>query len=189
MPSPQSLMVAKAMAFAAEAHKTQFRAQGVPYFCHVFEVYKLVRNRTGDADVQVAALLHDTIEDCQVSRATLAAEFNERIAELVQQLTNDYSDHLEHEQKLVATREHASHLSEDAKLVKMYDRYHNLSECEAWKPQRIMRYCENTRALFDAMAMPLNPPEDKKFGHRWWFEVSQVEILVSGLEKKFKNWT
>lgn len=156
--------VAAAIAFAASAHVNQFRAHGIPYFDHCYAVYSLVRERTTDYDLHVASLLHDVAEDTPVTLGQIQAVFGERVATLVSELTNDYSDHDLPEEKNKAAKRHAEHMSPEAKLIKLCDRHHNLSECWAWKPVRIMRYVANTRALLEGIGEAWSN-ESKKMIH------------------------
>ena len=86
-------MVARAIAFATKAHEGQFR-KGTkrPYIVHPLEVGEIVATLTFDEEIISAALLHDTIEDCQgITREVLAQEFSERVAALVAQESEDKS--------------------------------------------------------------------------------------------------
>ena len=78
-------MIEKAMKFATRAHEGQFR-KGTqrPYIVHPVEVSEIVAEMTDDEDVICAAVLHDTIEDCEgVSQRLLAQEFSEKVAYIV----------------------------------------------------------------------------------------------------------
>ena len=67
-------LIADAMAFALEAHGTQTRkGTKIPYVSHVIRVCGLVLEYGGDARQAAAGLLHDTIEDCDVTEAELRA--------------------------------------------------------------------------------------------------------------------
>ena len=144
-------LVNKALVFGANAHKDQTRTDGSPYFFHPIRVYQLLVNKTKGQDILCAALLHDVIEDCGVTKETIANEFNLGIAQLVDELTNKYSDYLEHNEKLQATYEHCRHLSSGAIYVKLADRWDNLNDLKNWKPARILRYCENTDYLIKGL--------------------------------------
>ena len=89
-------MVARAIAFATKAHEGQFR-KGTkrPYIVHPLEVGEIVATLTFDEEIISAALLHDTIEDCQgITREVLAREFSERVAALVaQSFPNERKEH------------------------------------------------------------------------------------------------
>ena len=73
-------MVARAIAFATKAHEGQFR-KGTkrPYIVHPLEVGEIVATLTFDEEIISAALLHDTIEDCQgITREVLAQECEDK---------------------------------------------------------------------------------------------------------------
>lgn len=83
----------RAVLFATNAHKGQFR-KGTkrPYIVHPLEVGEIVASMTQDEEVISAAILHDTIEDCEdVTKETLQELFSQRIAELVVQESEDKS--------------------------------------------------------------------------------------------------
>ena len=78
-------MIDRAVEFATKAHEGQFR-KGTrrPYIVHPIEVKDIVSTMTRDEEVISAAVLHDTIEDCQgVTREVLALEFSPRVAAMV----------------------------------------------------------------------------------------------------------
>lgn len=82
-------LLARAMAFALEAHGTQKRkGTRVPYVSHVIRVCGLVLEYGGDARQAAAGLLHDTIEDCDVSEAELRAAFGADVARIVRALSD-----------------------------------------------------------------------------------------------------
>ncbi len=86
-------MIEKATAFAVKAHEGQFR-KGTkrPYIQHPLEVGNIVATMTNDEEIISAAILHDTIEDCEgVTRELLVGAFSERVAWLVAQESEDKS--------------------------------------------------------------------------------------------------
>lgn len=78
--------IKKAIQFAARKHHGQFRreTEPLPYITHLFSVALLVAEDGADDDVVTAALLHDTIEDTGTTREEIAEAFNERVATLVE---------------------------------------------------------------------------------------------------------
>ena len=78
-------MLARAIAFAAEAHKSQTRKGGnIPYIVHPMEASAIVATMTDDAALIAAAVLHDTVEDCDgVTAETIEKTFGAHVAELV----------------------------------------------------------------------------------------------------------
>ena len=87
------MMIDRAIEFATKAHEGQFR-KGTkrPYIVHPIEVGDIVSTMTKDEEVISAAILHDTIEDCEgVTKELLEASFLERVASLVAQESEDKS--------------------------------------------------------------------------------------------------
>lgn len=86
-------MIEEAIAFATEAHEGQFRKGTTrPFILHPLEVGEIVSSMTDDAEIIVAAILHDTIEDCeQISEQCILEKFGERVADLVLQESEDKS--------------------------------------------------------------------------------------------------
>ncbi len=81
--------VQRAEQFAQQAHKDhQRKYTGDPYYVHLDEVRRIVKGAGGSEDMQVAALLHDTVEDTSVTSQDIMKEFGPRIAKLVVELTD-----------------------------------------------------------------------------------------------------
>lgn len=86
-------MINRAIEFASKAHEGQFR-KGTkrPYIVHPVEVGDIVSAMTDDEEIISAAVLHDTIEDCEgITQRVLAQEFSERVAYMVAQESEDKS--------------------------------------------------------------------------------------------------
>ena len=86
-------MINRAIAFATKAHEGQFRkGTNKPYIVHPMEVGNIVSAMTEDEEIISAAILHDTIEDCEgVTQRVLAQEFSERVANMVSRESEDKS--------------------------------------------------------------------------------------------------
>lgn len=83
-------LLEEAICFAAEAHSGQKRKMtGIPYILHPMEVASIIASITGDEDVMMAGLLHDTIEDCDVDPREIKRRFGARVSALVQSETED----------------------------------------------------------------------------------------------------
>jgi (p)ppGpp synthase/HD superfamily hydrolase len=118
----------KALLFAAEAHRNQRRkgAAQEPYLNHLVEVLDLVVRATDgtDMDVVIAALLHDVVEDTSTSYEDVAANFGERVAEIVHESSDDMS--LPKADRRRARIASMPLKSREARLVKMADVISNL---------------------------------------------------------------
>ena len=125
-------LIADAMAFALEAHGTQTRkGTKIPYVSHVIRVCGLVLEYGGDARQAAAGLLHDTIEDCDVTEAELRARFGADVAKIVRALSDvlegdtarKKSPWLKRKQAYVA---HLARVSRRVRLVSACDKLDNL---------------------------------------------------------------
>src|SRR5277367_2695088 len=107
--------IMRAADFAARKHKNQKRKgeEAEPYLNHLIEVASLVAEATnGRSEVVVAALLHDAVEDQDVTNAEIADHFGPTVASLVAELTDDKGLlKQERKDKQIAA---APHKSEDA---------------------------------------------------------------------------
>ncbi len=79
----------KAVQFALKAHEGQRRKDGGIFFLHPMEVASIAGTMTQDENVIIAAILHDTVEDTDVTADDILREFGPRIAELVASETED----------------------------------------------------------------------------------------------------
>ncbi len=79
----------RAVDFALEAHRGQRRKDGSIYILHPLEVAVIAGTMTRDEEVLAAAVLHDTVEDTDVTAQDILDNFGERIAELVAHETED----------------------------------------------------------------------------------------------------
>ncbi|HEY9106170.1 MAG TPA: HD domain-containing protein, partial [Roseateles sp.] len=84
---PDLKKVREAYKFADEAHLGQLRASGIPYITHPLAVTGLAADWKLDATALMAALMHDTIEDCGVTKSELIERFGAPTADLVDGLT------------------------------------------------------------------------------------------------------
>lgn len=78
-------VIEKAIMFATQAHEGQVRkGTDRPYIVHPLEVGRIVASMTEDEEIISAAILHDTIEDCEeITEEVICREFTKRVAEFV----------------------------------------------------------------------------------------------------------
>jgi guanosine-3',5'-bis(diphosphate) 3'-pyrophosphohydrolase len=121
-------LVSKAAEFAAHRHTGAARKArpDEPYINHLAEVANILAEVTngGDAELVAAGWLHDTIEDELATSAELVAEFGDRVAALVDEVTDDMS--LSQTQRRQRQVQDAPHKSPGAKLIKIADKISNV---------------------------------------------------------------
>jgi len=148
----------RALAFAAHKHRDQKRkdAEASPYINHPIALAEVLAGEGGVTDIEVlaAALLHDTIEDTDTSLEELRAEFGERIAGMVAEVTDDQA--LPKAERKRLQIEHAAGISDGAKLVKLADKICNLRDVAdrppaRWDLQRRQEYFEWARQVIDRL--------------------------------------
>ena len=121
----------RAFLFGMNAHDGQARASGEPYFVHPIVVANILADMRLDLDTVITALLHDTVEDCDVTLSTLEMHFGASVAQLVDGVTklsrigmptSQNNMQAENFRKLLLA------MSEDIRvlLVKLADRTHNM---------------------------------------------------------------
>lgn len=121
----------KAAHFAIDAHaNTERRGKGFPYSIHVFEAAEIVATITKDQELLAAALLHDTVEDTDVTIDRIREEFGSRIANIVDCESDVLEAGVSEEdtwraRKLTAIRKLAK-ASYDSKVVAMGDKLSNM---------------------------------------------------------------
>jgi GTP diphosphokinase / guanosine-3',5'-bis(diphosphate) 3'-diphosphatase len=122
--------VRQAYRFADEAHLGQLRKSGEPYITHPIAVAAQCADWKLDAQALMAALLHDAMEDCGVSKADLVERFGSPVAELVDGLTKLDKLHFNtrEENQAESFRKMLLAMARDVRviLIKLADRSHNM---------------------------------------------------------------
>jgi len=155
-PTPDIASLEKAYNFADKAHSGQIRASGEPYIHHLVETAFLVAKLKLDIPSVEAALLHDTIEDCDVTVEEIAKEFGEEVAAIVEGVTKLTRIGFESKEEKQAEnfRKMLIAMAKDIRvvLVKLCDRLHNMRTIEFMKPEAQKRIAEETRDIYAPLA-------------------------------------
>ncbi|MGA0584892.1 MAG: RelA/SpoT family protein, partial [Castellaniella sp.] len=148
--------IREAYRFADNAHLGQFRASGEPYISHPIAVTEICAGWKLDADSLMAALLHDVIEDQNVSKQELAEKFGLEVAEIVDGLTK--LERLEYatkaEQQAESFRKMLLAMARDVRviLIKLADRLHNMRTLDAVNPEKARRVARETLDIYTPIA-------------------------------------
>ena len=122
-------IITKAYKLAEELHKGQKRQSGEPYIIHPLSVAGILAEMKADRDTICAALLHDTLEDTDITKEDIAEQFNKTVANLVDGVTKISNLDLSKEQQNMAnTRKIIIGITEDVRIIiiKLADRLHNM---------------------------------------------------------------
>ena len=118
-------LINDAIHWAKKYHDVQVRKSGEPFYTHVLEVAYMVSDYSLKTDVIVASILHDIVEDTEVTIGMVLDSFGWRVAEMVDRLTRDRPDRskLSVEAMLRYARQNNDR---EVILIKVIDRLHNL---------------------------------------------------------------
>ena len=122
--------VKKAYEYANNLHNGQFRQSGEPYITHPLNVAYILAELHADRDTVCAGLLHDTLEDTEISKEDIVRDFNQNIANLVSGVTKlskmNFSS--KQDQNYANTRKIITGITEDVRIIiiKLADRLHNM---------------------------------------------------------------
>src|SRR5438309_7000803 len=155
-PDTNEDLLNRAYVYAMKAHGTQTRASGDPYFSHPLEVAAILTNLKLDDATIVAALLHDTIEDTEATRAEIDNIFGRDIGNLVEGLTKlKRLDLVTKEAKQAENlRKLLLAIADDVRvlLVKLADRLHNMRTLHFMPPASRRRAAEETLEIYAPLA-------------------------------------
>ena len=148
-------LVKKAFSVANEAHYGTRRRSGEPYILHPIAVARIVSDEIGLGSKSViSALLHDVVEDTDITLEDINNMFGPKIAQIVDGLTKirgvlkNKEGQAENLKKIVFT------LSEDVRviIIKLADRLHNMRTLDSMPPEKQKRIAEETNTLFVPLA-------------------------------------
>jgi guanosine-3',5'-bis(diphosphate) 3'-pyrophosphohydrolase len=146
----------RAYAVAEHAHDGQSRLSGEPYVSHPVAVAGILADLGLDADTLVAALLHDTVEDTEVTREQLLEEFGPHVAKLVDGVTKLGKIHVHTREQAQAEniRKMLVAMAEDIRvvLIKLGDRLHNMRTVGAHNEERRQRISRETLDIYAPLA-------------------------------------
>jgi GTP diphosphokinase / guanosine-3',5'-bis(diphosphate) 3'-diphosphatase len=149
-------LVRSAYKFADEAHLGQTRQSGAPYITHTIAVAGICADWKLDAHAIMAALMHDTMEDCGVKKSDLIERFGAPTAELVDGLTKLDKLHFSTREQSQAEsfRKMLLAMSRDIRviLVKLADRLHNMRTLQAMEPAKRARTARETLEIYAPIA-------------------------------------
>jgi hypothetical protein len=151
--------------FAIERHGAQMYGKGVPYVTHLDEVFEVTKSERMPESLQLAAYLHDLLEDTPTTRDELRARYGEEVTRLVEAVTGVGSSREER------TRHTIAQLLEypEAIPLKMADRYCNTLRCVEDGKTRLLETYRKEWPLYKpvfAKTFQLNL-------YQWLFELSE----------------
>ena len=149
-------LLARAFSFADMAHKGQCRKSGEPFIVHPVEVALILADLRMDVETLCAALIHDTVEDSDVTLAEVEETFNERIAHLVDGVTKISRIEVESlsDEQAQTIRKMFVAMSKDIRviIIKLADRLHNMRTLAALREDRRIFKSRETLEIYAPIA-------------------------------------
>jgi guanosine-3',5'-bis(diphosphate) 3'-pyrophosphohydrolase len=155
--------VHRAYKLAAASHEGQFRVSGEAYICHPVSVAIILAGMRMDARGIIAGLLHDVIEDSAVTKAQLAEQFSEEVANLVDGVSKltQLDSKSRAEAQAQNLRKMVMAMVKDLRviMVKLADRLHNMRTLGVMVPERRRRIARETLDIYAPIANRLGMNE------------------------------
>ena len=155
-PGADIALINRAVEYATLKHRNQKRKDGSPYIIHPLAVAEIVAEMGLDMDAILGAILHDCIEDTDVSHADIARIFNPTVAELVEGVTKltkaNFSSN--EEEQMENLRKMFMAMSKDIRvvLIKIADRLHNMRTMQYQSPPKQVKKCKETMDIYAPLA-------------------------------------
>ncbi|MFZ5748309.1 MAG: RelA/SpoT family protein [Pseudomonadota bacterium] len=156
-PDADEALLNRAYIFSMQAHGSQKRANGDPYFSHPIEVAGILTDLHLDDETIATAILHDTIEDTVATPEEILAKFGPNVARMVDGVTklSKIEAQTESERAAENLRKFLLAMSDDIRvlLVKLADRLHNMRTLHfITKPEKRKRIARETMEIYAPLA-------------------------------------
>jgi GTP diphosphokinase / guanosine-3',5'-bis(diphosphate) 3'-diphosphatase len=195
------ILLQKAYVFAAQAHKGQVRRSGEPYFSHPLEVTSILADMKMDSTTLAASLLHDVLEDTDVSVDNIKEAFGEEIAYLVEGVTKIslVQESSPENRKAESIRKIILAMTDDFRVIfiKLADRIHNLKTLKYLPEEKQKQIARETLEIYAPIANRLGMGkikaelEDNSFRYvdtESYFKISEmVDPKRKNAEKELKR--
>ena len=156
LPAEDVESIRRAYRFADEAHLGQMRGNGEPYITHPISVASLCAEWRLDAQALMAALMHDTLEDCGISKPEIIEKFGSSVAELVDGLTKleKLEFNTREENQAESFRKMLLAMARDVRviLIKLADRSHNMRTMDDMPRAKWPRIARETLDIYAPIA-------------------------------------
>lgn len=179
LPEQQNALIRQAYIVAYNAHNGQFRCSGEHYITHPVAVATILADMQLDCETIIAALLHDTIEDTEVTFQDIATQFNESIATLVEGVSKLDKLKFRNRQEAQAEnfRKMVLAMTRDVRviLIKLADRTHNMRTLGSLRPDKRRRIAKETLEIYAPLA------------HRLGIHHIKTELEIRGFTALYPN--
>ncbi len=149
-------IIRKAWLFCLQQHQGQKRASGEPYVLHPLEVALVLAELKMDSTAIAAGLLHDAVEDTDVTSPEIAKRFNEQVAHIVEGVTKldkiKFANREDHQAENIRKMLLAMVTDVRVVIIKLADRLHNMRTLEHLKPEKQQKIARETLDVYAPLA-------------------------------------
>src|SRR5246500_288593 len=184
-------IIRKAWAFCLQQHEGQKRASGEPYIIHPLEVGQVLAELKMDSTAIAAGLLHDAVEDTDVTSAEIAKKFGDQVAHIVEGVTKlekiKFANREDHQAENIRKMLLAMVTDVRVVIIKLADRLHNMRTLEHLKPEKQQKIARETLDIYAPLAHRLGMGklrgelEDLAFRYTDPYAYEQVSTEVDAL--------
>jgi GTP diphosphokinase / guanosine-3',5'-bis(diphosphate) 3'-diphosphatase len=184
-------IIRKAWEFCLQQHEGQKRASGEPYIIHPLEVGQVLAELKMDSTAIAAGLLHDAVEDTDVTSAEIAKRFGDQVAHIVEGVTKlekiKFANREDHQAENIRKMLLAMVTDVRVVIIKLADRLHNMRTLEHLKPEKQQKIARETLDIYAPLAHRLGMGklrgelEDLAFRYTDPYAYEQVSTEVDAL--------
>jgi GTP diphosphokinase / guanosine-3',5'-bis(diphosphate) 3'-diphosphatase len=184
-------VIRKAWEFCMQQHEGQKRASGEPYIIHPLEVAQVLAELKMDSTAIAAGLLHDAVEDTDVTSVEIAKVFGEQVAHIVEGVTKldkiKFANREDHQAENIRKMLLAMVTDVRVVIIKLADRLHNMRTLEHLKPEKQQKIARETLDIYAPLAHRLGMGklrgelEDLAFRYTDPYAYEQVATEVDAL--------
>ncbi len=190
-PGDDTDLIRRAWIFCMDQHAGQRRASGEPYIIHPLEVAQVLAELRMDSTAIAAGLLHDAVEDTDVTSDEIARRFNEQVAHIVEGVTKldkiKFANREDHQAENIRKMLLAMVTDIRVVIIKLADRLHNMRTLEHLAPEKQAKIARETLDVYAPLAHRLGMGklrgelEDLAFRYTDPFSYQQVSAEVDAL--------
>jgi len=184
-------LIRSAWAFCLQHHEGQKRASGEPYVSHPLAVSQVLAELKMDSTAIAAGLLHDAVEDTDVTAADISKRFGEQVAHIVEGVTKldriKFANREDHQAENIRKMLLAMVTDVRVVIIKLADRLHNMRTLEHLRPDKQQRIARETLEVYAPLAHRLGMGkvrgelEDLAFRYTDPFQYTQLTAEVDSL--------
>jgi GTP pyrophosphokinase len=184
-------LIRRAWEFCVQQHSGQRRASGEPYIIHPLEVCQILADLKMDSTAIAAGLLHDAVEDTDVTSPEIARRFNDQVAHIVEGVTKldkiKFANREDHQAENIRKMLLAMVTDVRVVIIKLADRLHNMRTLQHLKPEKQQKIARETLDIYAPLAHRLGMGklrgelEDLAFQYTDSFAYTQLASEVEAL--------